>query len=194
MLSYSDNSLRKLTTLITIDRLDSQILDRLTRNARMGLAELSNQLGVARNTVQARLRGLQTSGALTGFRPAIDLEAVGVPVQAFVGLELDQRQLDQVVEGLTAMPGVLEINTQAGREDLLVRVASETHAELQRTVTEMIDVPGVRRSTTTLIVSTPLPFRTQPLLDHLTRDAGYGRSTPLPLDEPSTTSGRGDVG
>jgi hypothetical protein len=40
----------------------------------------------------------------------------------------------------------------------------------------------VRKTTTTFLVSTPVPFRVQPLLHKLTEDAGWGRSTPAVLD------------
>lgn len=164
--------------MISIDRLDSEIIGRLAINARAGIAELAGALGVARNTVQSRIRRLEEIHVLSGFMPRIDLEAVGVPVQAFVALELDQRKMADVVAALIQLPHVLEINTQAGREDLLARVAAPTHGELQEVVTQMIDVDGVRHTVTTLIVSTPLPFRTQPLLERLTAGAGFGRSTP----------------
>lgn len=164
--------------MISIDRLDSELLCRLTDNARSGIAELATTLGVARNTVQSRLRRLEETGVLNGFEPRIDLERVGVPVQAFVSLELDQRKMSHVIDALVRIPNVLEINTQAGREDLVARVAAPTHGELQQVVTQMIELDGVRHTVTTMIVSTPLAFRTQPLLDQLTSDAGFGRSTP----------------
>jgi DNA-binding Lrp family transcriptional regulator len=168
--------------MISIDRLDAELLKRLDSNARAGVADLAAQLGISRNTVLARLHRLEKRGVLQGFRPVVDLEAAGIPVQAFVGLELDQRQLRNVVVALSQIPEVLEVTTQAGREDLLVRVASATLQELQAAAARMIDIPGVRHTNTTLTVSTPLPYRVQPLLDHLTRDLGWGRSTPLPTD------------
>lgn len=164
--------------LITIDRLDALLLGRLASNARLSIAELSGRLGVARNTVQSRLRRLEDTGVVRSFSPVVDLDAVGVLVQAFVGIELEQRRLAEVTAVLRAIPQVLEVNTQAGREDLLVRVGAPTHPELQEVVTRMIDTPGVRHTTTTLIVSTPVAYRTQPLLDHLTATAGFGRATP----------------
>jgi DNA-binding Lrp family transcriptional regulator len=168
----------KVTDMISIDRLDSELLGKLTDNARAGIAELAATLGIARNTAQSRIRRLEESGVLNGFMPRIDLELVGIPVQAFVGLELDQRKMSPVVAELADMPHVLEINTQAGREDLLARVAAPTHGELQQVITQMIEIDGVRHTVTTMIVSTPLPFRTQPLLDRLTAGSGFGRSTP----------------
>lgn len=164
--------------MLSIDRLDSEILGKLTENARSAVADLAGSLGVARNTVMARIRRLEETGVLSGFMPLVDLEAVGIPVQAFVALELNQRKMTQVVTSLGEFVHVLEINTQAGREDLLARVAAPTHRELQEVIGQMIQIDGVRHTVTTMIVSTPLPFRTQPLLDHLTAGAGFGRSTP----------------
>lgn len=162
-----------------LDRLDAEIIGRLTRNARTGIVELAAALGVARNTVQARLKRLEDSGVVRGFRPDVDLEAIGVPVQAFVDVELDQRRMAHVVEEISQIPEVLEIITQAGREDLRVRVAAVTHAELQEVVVRIIDTDGVRHTTSTLAISTPLPYRVQPLLEKVTRETGYGRSTPV---------------
>ncbi|MDD9350612.1 MAG: hypothetical protein PV363_17635, partial [Mumia sp.] len=58
-------------------------------------------------------------------------------------------------------------------------VGAVTHAELQEVVVRIIDTDGVRHTTSTLAISTPLPYRVQPLLDKLTRRSGYGRSTPV---------------
>lgn len=168
--------------MISIDRLDAELLRRLHGNARAGVAELAALLGISRNTVLGRLQRLETAGILKGFRPVMDLEAAGIPVQAFIGLELDQRKLSSVVEALSRIPEVLEVTTQAGREDLMVRVASTTLQGVQSAAARMVDIPGVRHTNTTLTVSTPLPYRVQPLLDHLTRDSGWGRSTPLPVE------------
>lgn len=180
MLNASISDHKEVTGLITIDSLDAAILRRLNENARAGVADIAGRLKVARNTVQARLKRLEDTGVIEAFRPTIDLESAGVVVQAFVALELDQRLLADVVSALARVPHVLEVNTQAGREDLLVRVGAPTHPELQRVVTAMIDIPAVRHTTTTLIVSTPLRYRTQPLIDEVTRGAGFGRSTSGP--------------
>lgn len=174
--------------MISIDRLDSDILGKLTENARIGIAELASALGVARNTVQSRIRRLEESRVLVGFTPRIDLEAVGASVQAFIALELNQRKMSQVVEALIQFPHILEINTQLGREDLLIRVATPTHAVLQELTAHIIDIDGVRRTQSTLITSTPLPYRTQPLLDRLTVESGFGRSTPAAPSDGSPVS------
>jgi DNA-binding Lrp family transcriptional regulator len=164
----------------SIDRLDAEIIGRLTQDARAGIADLAADLSVSRATIQTRIRRLEETGVLLGFRPIIDLSAVGMPVQALVSLELDQRKMQHVVAGLRKLPEVLEIKIQAGREDLLVHVAIASLDALQVLTASIVDIDGVRKTTSTFSVATPLPYRVQPLLDHITADAGWGRSTPAP--------------
>lgn len=164
----------------TIDQLDVEILGRLTVNAREGIAELAGHLGVSRNTVQLRLRRLETEGILLGFKPIINLSAVGVPVQALVTLEIDQRVMARIVQGLESLPEVLEVKIQAGREDLLVHVAIASLDELQRLTAAIVQIDGVRKTNSNFTVATPIPYRVQPLLDEVARGSGWGRSTPAP--------------
>jgi DNA-binding Lrp family transcriptional regulator len=164
----------------SIDRLDIEILGKLTINARAGIADLASELGVSRNTIQMRIRRLEDTQVLGGFRPIINLSAVGMPIQALISLELDQRRLAKVVQGLEALPEVLEVKTQAGREDLLVHVALSSLEALQKLTSAIVDIDGVRKTTSTFSVATPIPYRVQPLLDHITQGAGWGRATPAP--------------
>ena len=64
--------------MFSLDRLDAALLGELTRNPRAGIVDLSAKLGVARNTVQSRIRKLEESGAVTGYRPVVDLPKLGV--------------------------------------------------------------------------------------------------------------------
>lgn len=168
----------EVVTLTTIDKLDTTILRALTVNARAGIAELSTELGVSRNTVQQRIHRLEETGVLIGFRPIINFSNIGMPVQALISIELDQRLLPDIIEGLKKIPEVLEVKIQAGREDLLVHVAISSLEAMQVLTSAIVNIDGVRKTTSTFSVATPIPFRVQPLLEHVTSDAGWGRSTP----------------
>ena len=169
--------------MLSIDKLDVQLLGLLSKDSRMSVAELANSLGVARNTVQSRMKRMESNGLLTGFRPNLNLPEVGIPIQAFVGLELEQGKISAVARSLTELPEVIEIHATTGREDLLVRVTTSTHAALQKLAEQIVSLPGVTHSTTTIALTNPLPYRIQPLLEHLTNDAGWGRSTAFPRQQ-----------
>lgn len=164
----------------SIDRLDVEIIGKLTIDARSSIADLAAELGVSRATIQTRIQRLEETGVLEGFRPIINLSAVGLPVQALVSLEIDQRKMPDVVAGLRKLPEVLELNIQVGREDLLVHVAISSLEALQDLTASIVVIDGVRKTTSTFSVSTPIPYRIQPLLEAITQDAGWGRSTPAP--------------
>lgn len=166
--------------MLSIDRLDAELLELLALDARAGIVELATTLGISRNTVQSRLRRLEEGGVLAGYRPEIDLAQAGIATQAFIGLEVQQGRLKAIVVALSAIPQVLEIHATTGREDLLVRVATESQAGLQQLIEHIVVIPGVVHSTTTLALTTPLPYRAVPLLKDITRGAGWGRSTPSP--------------
>ncbi|AFC47828.1 Lrp/AsnC family transcriptional regulator [Mycobacterium intracellulare] len=164
--------------MFSIDRLDVDLLEMLARDARAGVLELASRLGISRNTVQSRLKRLEEGGLVAGYRPELDLARIGIATQAFIGLEVQQGRLGPIVEALIGVPQVLEIHATTGREDLLVRVATETQAGLQQLIEQVVGIPGVVHSTTTLALTTPLTFRAVPLLKDMTRNAGWGRSTP----------------
>jgi DNA-binding Lrp family transcriptional regulator len=57
---------------------------------------------------------------------------------------------------MSALPEVSEINTTTGREDLLVRPATESHASLQELIERLLSISGVTRATTSPALSNPL--------------------------------------
>ena len=114
--------------LNSLDPTDLKILLELIRDPRIQIGELSDALGIARNTAQSRLRRLQRSGVLHDGGREIDLEAVGYDVVAFVTIEVTHRELDGVVAALRLIAQVLEVHEISGRGDVWCRVvATDTH-------------------------------------------------------------------
>lgn len=165
----------------SIGQLDVEILGKLTQNARAALAA---GLGVSRSTVQFRLRRLESEGILLGSIRSSISRALVVPVQALVTLEIDQTVMARIVHGLKSLPEVLEVRIQAGREDLLVHVAIGSLDELQVLTAAIVEIDGVRPTTSTFTVATPIPYRVQPLLNEVTQGCEIG-----PLDARPTLGG-----
>jgi DNA-binding Lrp family transcriptional regulator len=158
--------------VITIDRLDADLIRTLAENPRVGLLEVARQLGVARGTVSARLDKLVRRGVVLGFGPEIDPAAVGFPILAFVWLEITQGRLDEAVDQLRGVPEVLEAHATSGDRDLLCRVVAKDPEHLQEIVNSMVRTASVRRSTSHIALSHQIPLRTQPLLDAYAGERG----------------------
>jgi DNA-binding Lrp family transcriptional regulator len=74
-----------------IDSTDARLLLALTEQPRATTIALAEQTGLSRNTVQARLAGLEQRGALDSFERRVDPEALGYPLTAFVTTQVVQQ-------------------------------------------------------------------------------------------------------
>jgi DNA-binding Lrp family transcriptional regulator len=153
---------------MTLDTLDVRLLRLLADNPRIGVLELSRLGGVARATVSARMQRWQTSGLVTGYGPQFDLDAAGFPVQALVTLEIAQGQLAEIRSFLSKLPGVIEAYATTGTGDVVCRLAAASNADLQQLLIELDRSEVIRRSTSVVILSTVVAFRTMPLLESAT--------------------------
>lgn len=156
--------------MITIDSLDVALLRVLSEDPRVTTSELADRLGVARNTAHARFRRLTESGVL-GFDARVDLESLGLPVSAYIHLQLAQGALQDVIDGLARIPQILEVCTTTGASDVVARLACRSHAALQSSVQEILTIRGVVRSTTEIALTTPIRHRIGPLLGTLDETA-----------------------
>lgn len=161
---------------VKLDAIDFALLDSLHRDPQIGVLETSRRIRVARATVQARLKKLESAGIIVGYHPHIDLAAAGFDVQCFVQLETTQGELHQVGAALAAIPGVLEAFATTGASDVLCRVAATSHQELQATLVEIGRNPLISRSISIVVLSEIVKFRAMPLLRTLDTDDRSMRS------------------
>ena len=149
---------------MTIDDLDARLIALLRDEPRLGLMEASRRLDVARGTVQARLQKLESSGVVRGHGPEIDPARLGYPVLAFVFLQIAQGRLKEAVAVLQTTPEVLEATATSGPSDLLCRIVARDTEHLQEIVNRLLSNNAIRRSTSYIALSQPIPFRTAPLV------------------------------
>ncbi|GAA5158850.1 MULTISPECIES: Lrp/AsnC family transcriptional regulator [Amycolatopsis] len=155
-----------------MDALDAKLLLLLTDAPRLGVLECARRLGVARGTVQARLDRLTEQGVLGGFPPEVDMAAIGYGLTAFAVIEIAQGSRTEVAAGLAAIDQVCEAHATTGQGDLFVRMVAKDHEDLQHVIDQVVGLPGVRRTNTSLALTTPIPLRVRPLLERI----AYGGS------------------
>jgi DNA-binding Lrp family transcriptional regulator len=160
----------------SLDDLDLALLTALDQNPRVGDLELSRITQVARATVGSRIKRMADAGVITGWAPTMDAGAAGFEVQAFVTLEIAQGALDEVAADLRQIPHVLEAYVTTGTSDVLCKVATPSHAELQATLVRLDQSSSVVRSTSVVVLSVLVEPRVLPLL----RTAERARSSRAP--------------
>jgi DNA-binding Lrp family transcriptional regulator len=153
----------------TVDSTDARLLLALAESPRATVLALAERVGLSRNTVQARLAGLEARGVLTSFERRIDPAALGYPLTAFVTVQVTQRMLAEVAAALREVPEVLEVLGLSGPADLLVRVAARDADDLYRIAGQLLATDGVERTTTSLVMRTLVEHRVTPLLERAAR-------------------------
>jgi DNA-binding Lrp family transcriptional regulator len=148
-----------------IDELDGRLIKALRENPRVGLLEISRQVGVARGTVQARLAKLEQRGVVTGYGPEIEPAAMGYPILAFVLMDLTQGRLADAIEVIEQVPEVIEADAISGAHDIIARVVARDTEHLQEVVNRLVASDAIERSTSYIVMTRQVPPRVSPLVE-----------------------------
>jgi DNA-binding Lrp family transcriptional regulator len=147
------------------DAVDRALLAALARDPRATVVALADRLGMSRNTVQARMSRLESSGAFLSFERSIDPVPLGFPLEAFLWVHVRQKQLADVVDEISRIPEVIQAHGLSGSVDLMVRVVCRDAHDLFRIDGEILAIEGVERTETSLAMGELIPYRLQPLLE-----------------------------
>jgi DNA-binding Lrp family transcriptional regulator len=139
---------------MTIDELDVRLIRLLRSSPNLPVVEMARRLDAARGTVQARLDRLVSNGVITGFGPDLDAAAIGHGVLAFTTLEITQGSGSQIVEGLRAVPEVLEVHAVTGPGDLHLKIVARSNDHLHEILNSVLTLPGIVRTQTQLALRT----------------------------------------
>jgi len=153
-----------METTRTADRTDRALLRHLIRTPAATIVALAERTGLARNTVRARLSRYDQDGTLRSFERRIDPAALGHPLRAYLLTRVTQRKLDRVGEELSGIPEVIEVLGLSGITDLLILVCARDADDLYRIAGRVLDIDGVKRTTTGLVMREMVPYRVEQLL------------------------------
>jgi DNA-binding Lrp family transcriptional regulator len=126
--------------------LDETIVAGLTRDGRLGWQQLAQRCGASPVTVRRRAEAMMTAGFLR-MRTLVEPGVVGLPVNAFVSLNVNPTQLGQAGELLAAHPAVLMIAATTGDRNLCGEIALASDGALYDFLSETIgQLPGLQHA------------------------------------------------
>lgn len=150
-----------------IDDLDRRVLRALRDDPRATLGELAEHVGVSRTTFKARLDRLWESGVIIGHETQLDLASMGLEVQAWVQLNVQQGELAPIETLLAGMPQVIEAFATTGGADVQCRLVARSTAHLQELLLAISKHPAVTRTKSSVILSSLVSHRKVQALDLL---------------------------
>jgi DNA-binding Lrp family transcriptional regulator len=149
-----------------MDALDRTILALLQEDGRLTITELAERVGLSISPCHRRVRELERSGAIRGYRAVVDAEAIGLGFEAIMFITMRQEDHDTLVSfeaGLAAIPHVVQAERLFGDPDYLLRILTTDLAAYQRLQDEQLSaLPGIQRMTSTLVMKRVVAGRPLP--------------------------------
>jgi DNA-binding Lrp family transcriptional regulator len=150
--------------IFAMDAIDRRILAVLQDEGRLTVTELAQRVGLSAAPCHRRMRELERSGAIRGYRAVVDPAVVGRGFEALVSVTIDREESVVAFEaGLEAIEEVVHAERLFGEPDYFVRVATVDIAAFQRLRDERLArLPGVQRLTSTIVMKRVVDNRSLP--------------------------------
>jgi len=141
-----------------MDQQDEKILRLLSADGKLTQSELADRIGLSLSATQRRVKSLEHSGAIVGYRAVVDPSLIDERRIVFVGINLERHAREDIQafqKAVVALPMIKEVHHIAGAYDYLLKVAvrdmeffEEFHANY------LASVQGIARITSFVAMST----------------------------------------
>ena len=139
---------------VQLDRYDRHILALLQQDGRISNQELAERVALSPSACLRRVRALEESGLITGYRALLDARKLGLSLMALIHISMDRHtpeRFDRFEAAVAAIPEVIECLLITGQDadyQLKVVVADmDAYQELLlHRVTRIPGVTGVHSS------------------------------------------------
>ena len=150
-----------------MDDVDRKILAELQKDGRLTVTELAERVRLSLSPCHRRLRALERSGAISGYRAHLDPHALGLTFDALVFITMHDASRDTVdafEQAVAAIPNVLQAQRLFGDPDYLLRVVTRDLPAFQKLYDDRLaTLPGVQRLSSTLVMKAVVEDRPLPL-------------------------------
>ena len=161
-------------TETALDEIDWRILAELQRDGRLSFNELGRRVSLSPPSVAERVRKLESSGVIAGYRAVVDPARAGQPVAAFVQMRCDRDRCLLKTTRASDYPEIVEIHKLSGDYCSMLRVRTRSMQHLESFL-ERIGRHGDLRSS--VVLSTQFEGRPVELVkdaaDEVTQSAGW---------------------
>ncbi|OUD10556.1 proline dehydrogenase transcriptional activator [Marivivens niveibacter] len=137
-----------------MDQFDKRILDIVAVEGRISVTELSRRIGLSKSPTQARLKRLEETGLIRGYRALFDPIRLGRDHVAFVEVKLTETReaaLEEFNDAVLRVPEIEQCHLIAGQFDYLLKVRTSSMAAYRLVLAEKISTLPYLANTSTYV-------------------------------------------
>ncbi len=139
---------------MAIDDTDRSIIRCLEADARMSLRSIASEIGVSLGTVSNRLKKMESSGVIKGYKIQIDPEKVGWGLTVVVGLRIEKGRLLELQRTIAEDPRVLGVYDVTGEFDSMIVARARDRVDLDDLSKTVLSMNGITRTVTHFVLNT----------------------------------------
>ncbi|MCY1673823.1 Lrp/AsnC family transcriptional regulator [Pseudarthrobacter sp. SL88] len=137
---------------VELDDIDRSIIAELTRDGRMSVTQVAENVHISRAHAYTRINRLTSEGVLSRFTAVVDPIKAGLKSSAYVTLKLKQDSWRELRDQLGAIPEVHHIALVGGDFDVILLVRAVDNIDLRRVIFDQLQsMPGVLDTQTFLV-------------------------------------------
>jgi Lrp/AsnC family leucine-responsive transcriptional regulator len=140
---------------VSLDPTDWAILCELQRDGRLPLTELGRRVNLSASAATERVKRLESTGVISGYRAQVDLTKTGYAVLAVVRLKYPGNKHEPLHRLLAERIEILECLRTTGDDCYLLKVAAGSMAHLEHLVNELTEFGS---TTTNLVYTETQPY------------------------------------
>jgi len=135
---------------LKIDGIDKIIIKRLVADARTPILSIAREVGVSGAAIHQRLRKLESSNLIDGYKLVLNSKALGYTTTAFVGVFLDSSSLySSAIKRLKEIPEVVESHYTTGNYAIFIKILCKNNEDLMNILNKEVQrIKGVSRTET----------------------------------------------
>ncbi|MGA1277404.1 MAG: Lrp/AsnC family transcriptional regulator [Candidatus Kapaibacteriota bacterium] len=147
-----------------IKEIDRKICELLQQSARMQLSHIAEQVGLSVASVSEHVRKLEEQGIIKGYHAQLKSAAFQFDLTAYIFVDIESSvYYDEFISVCKTMPELLECHAITGNASHLLKIRTINTASLERLLSRLQQIPGVKRTITNLVLSTHIESLTLPL-------------------------------
>ena len=143
-----------MIVLRDLDDVDRKILRKLQEDARISFKEIAKEVGTSEATVFVRVKKLQKSGVIKGFRAILNPPSVGKQVTAFALVKAEPKSYPRMLAQLMNLEDICEIHDVTGAYYSILKMRTTNSEQLAEILDKIGEIEGVAGTETVIVLRT----------------------------------------
>lgn len=130
-----------------IDNTDTQILTNLQNDGRLSNVELAEHIHLSASPCLRRVKQLESSGVIKGYKASIDRKEVGLSMTVFIEVRLNNHKgeaSEAFEQSVVGLPNVISAYLVSGHADYRLEVVSKDLTDYEGILKDIQNLPYVK--------------------------------------------------